>query len=218
MKLKKKTKRFLILILLVLIVCGGFFIYKNFSTSSPTKVKNVDSIKEYGYNLKSTHPEEYKKMFAELKEILKADKVDEEAYAKKMSQMFIYDFFSLDYKLVKTDVGGVEFVHTGIKDNFLDNAQNTYYKYLESNIYKNRKQKLPRVTKVEISGIDNTEYSYSFNEDNKEVKENDPKAYQIDLKWSYTNSSFDDYQKKATLILVHYNKKLQIVECKEGTE
>ena len=46
--------------------------------------------------------------------------------------MFVYDFFSLEDKAAKTDVGGVEFVHPSAIANFLLNAEDTYYKYVES--------------------------------------------------------------------------------------
>ncbi len=215
MKLKKKTKRALTFILLVLIIIAGFFIYSKFFASSPTKIKKVDSIPKYGYNLKSTHPDEYKKLFSELKEILSEEKVNEEAYAKKISQMFIYDFFSLDYKVAKTDVGGVEFVNPYVEKNFLDNAQNTYYKYVESNIYGNRDQSLPRVTKPTVDSAEQSSYKYTYIKNNKEIENSDPKAYKVKIKWEYTKSAFDDYQDEGTLVLIHHGKKLEIVELKE---
>ena len=212
MKLKKKTKKALIFILIVIILVGGFFIYKEFFAKSPTKVKKVDSIPGYGYNLKSTHPEEYKKLFNDLKEILKEEDVNKEAYAKKISQMFIYDFFSLDYKVAKTDVGGVEFIYPEIEKNFLENAQSTYYKYLESNIYGNRNQDLPRVTKPKVSNIEQTPFKYTITKDKKDIEQTDPKAYKVEIEWNYTDEEFDDYQKEGTLILINDGKKLQIVE------
>ncbi|MBQ6538769.1 MAG: hypothetical protein IJL76_00635 [Bacilli bacterium] len=218
MKLKKKTKRVLIFLLIVLIVIVGLCIYTKFFSNSPTKVKKVDSIPKYGYNLKSTHPEEYKKLFSELKEILSEESVNKEAYAKKISQMFIYDFFSLDYKVAKTDVGGVEFINPYIEENFLEAAENEYYKYVESNIYGNRDQDLPRVTKPVVDSIDQISYKYTITKNKRDYEQTDQKAYKVVVKWDYTKSSFDDYQKEGTLVLINHGKKLDIVELQEETK
>lgn len=215
MRLKKKTKKALIFILIVIILVGGFFIYKKFFASSPTKIKKVDSIPEYGYNLKSTHPDEYKKMFSELKEILEEENVNKEAYAKKISQMFIYDFFSLDYKVAKTDVGGVEFISPYVEKNFLENAENTYYKYVESNIYGNRDQSLQRVTKPIVDSIDQVTFKYTITKNKKDIEQTDNKAYKVVVSWNYTKSSYADYQKEGTLYLVNRGKKLEIVQLDE---
>lgn len=215
MRLKKKTKRVLIFLLIVLVVIAGLCIYTKYFSGSPTKVKKVDSIPKYGYNLKSTHPDEYKKMFSELKEILSEESVNKEAYAKKISQMFIYDFFSLDYKVAKTDVGGVEFISPYIEENFLEAAQNEYYKYVESNIYGNRKQELPRVTKPVVANIEQVSYRYTITKNKRDVEQTDPKAYKVVVNWDYTKSSFDDYQKEGTIVLVNRGNKLDIVELIE---
>lgn len=218
MKLKKKTKVVLILFLLIIIAVAGYFIYTKYLSSSPTKIKKVDSIPGYGYNLKSSHPEEYKKMFSELKEILSEEKVNKEAYAKKISQMFIYDFFSLDYKVAKTDVGGVEFVSPYVEKNFLEAAENEYYKYVESNIYGKRDQNLPRVTKPSVENIEQNTFKYTITKDKKDVEQTDTNAYKVRLKWSYTKSDFDDYQNEGVLILVNNDKKLEVVELQEINE
>ena len=139
MKLKKGVKRFLIAVVIILVAVLAFFLFKNLDSNQETKeVKVVSKISEYGYTLKDSKTKAYKDMFKDLKEILQKDKVDEEAYVKQISKMFIYDFYSLNDKASKTDIGGTDFVYTEILDNFLLNAQDTYYKYVESNIY-NRK-------------------------------------------------------------------------------
>ena len=118
--------------------------------------------------------------------------------------MFIYDFYSLKDKTAKTDIGGVEFIHPDILENFLQNAQNTYYKYVESNIYNNRNQKLPTVDTIKIEEIKQTSYEYNDTKDEN--------AYEVKVTWTYTDSSFSDYQQEATLIFVHVDKKLCLVE------
>ena len=216
MKLKKGVKKTLISVLLiVLIVIGGIFVYKQFFKKEKTKeIKVVDNISKYGYKLKENKPEKYKKMFGELKEILSKDKVDEEAYVKKISEMFVYDFYSLDDKLAKTDIGGVDFVYSGVMENFLTNAQDTYYKYVESNIYNNRNQQLPRVDEVEVKEIEKVAFDYTTTNEAGEKQElSDPEAYKVKVEWTYTTAAYDKYQSSATLTIVHIDNKLYVVEC-----
>ena len=205
MRLKKKVKRFLWFLLLIILAGGGFYVYKTYYHKEEVKeAKVVNKIDKYGYNLKENKPEEYKKMFEELKEILEADEVDEEAYVKKISEMFVYDFYSLDYKSAKTDIGGVDFVYSEVLPNFLENAEDTYYKYVESNIYNNRKQTLPRVTNIEVGEVTQEGYEY--------LKESDSEAYKVPVTWEYTDDAFDKYQKEATLYFIHDDIKLSLVE------
>ncbi len=205
MKMKKRVKKILIAILLITVVVLGYLSYKQFFGEKEVKeVKVVNEIKKYGYKLKDNKPAAYKKMFGELKEILEADKVDEEAYAKKISEMFVYDFYSLKDKVSKTDIGGVDFVHPDALANFLTNAQDTYYKYVENNIYGNRKQSLPVVTNISIDNVKQEAFEYG--------DKSDDKAYFVDVSWSYSDSQFSDNQSKATLIFVHDDIKLYLVE------
>jgi len=208
MKLKKKVKRFLIIIVILLIIAAGgvgaLIYFKNQKTPEVPEVKIVNEVDKYDYKLKENKTSTYKKMFEELKKILKEEKVDEEAYAKKVAEMFIYDFYSLNDKAAKTDIGGVDFVYSGVLENFLQNAQDTYYKYVESNIYNERKQSLPVVTNITINGIEQKEFAYG--------DQTDPAAYVINVSWSYTDDQFANYQKSATLVLIHDDIKLSIVE------
>ncbi|MCI8460716.1 MAG: hypothetical protein HFE81_04895 [Bacilli bacterium] len=205
MKLKKKAKRAIILILIVVAIIAGLVIYKKSNNKDTIKeAKVVNEIKKYGYQLKDNKPKKYQDMFSELKEILTAKKVDEEAYVKKITEMFIYDFYSLNDKAAKTDVGGIDFVNSEIAENFLQNAENTYYKYVESNIYNNRKQSLPTVSEVKIESVEQEEYAYG--------EKTDEEAYHVTASWSYTDDNFSDYQKNAELIFVHDGIKLVLVE------
>ena len=119
-------------------------------------------------------------------------------------EMYIYDFYSLDDKSAKTDVGGVDFVYPPILQNYLQNAEDTYYKYVESNIYENRVQKLPIVNEITIEKVEKIPFAYG--------EKNDEEAYQVEVSWNYTDRDFDDYQKGATLIFIHDDIKLCLVE------
>ena len=211
MRLKKKIKRAILIILLLAIMTIGFLAYLKYYKTDVKTVKTIDKIKGYGYVLKESKPKKYKEMFYELKD-------------KQISKMFIYDFYSLDDKLAKTDVGGLDFVYPTVLENFMLNAESTYYKYLESNVYKNRKQKLPVVTNIKIEDITQEEFEYTKIIDNvdkskvEEENELDEKAYIVDITWDYTSPSFDDYQKEATLTIVHKGKKLYIAELTNPKE
>ena len=207
MKLKKKVKRFLIILLIVIVAAvGGFVFYEMTNTSKVTtkKATVLNEIKEYGYTLKSNKSKAYKKEFANLATILNSDSVDEEAYLKSITKLFILDFYTLSDKVANTDVCGVDFIHTDAKTNFLEKAEDTIYKYVENNMYGGRHQSLPTVKNVTIDNIQNVSFTL-----NKEV---DSKAYQVTVSWTYTEEN--DYQNKATLTFAHEGKKLSLVEMK----
>lgn len=204
MKLKKKAKIIIALSVIILLV-GGFGVYKVFFAKDQVKeTKILKTIDKYGYTLKDNKSKRYHELFIELDKILSKDPVDEEAYAKQITTMFIYDFYTLNDKTAKTDVGGTEFVYSSSLDNFLENAEDTFYKYVESNIYNQRTQKLPTVDKITIDSIEKTSYEYE--------KETDEDAYEVKVSWTYTDDEFDDYQKEATLIFVHEDIKLSLAE------
>lgn len=208
MKLRKKPKRILIsIITIIILVISAFVIYKMFFAKNEVQeTKILHTIKKYGYTLKDSKSDKYKKMFYELEKILKEDPVNEEKYVKKITQMFIYDFYSLSDKTAKTDVGGTDFIYSEILDNFLENAEDTYYKYVESDIYNQRKQKLPTVDKITIESCEETSFAYN--------EETDEKAYEVKVSWTYTDDSFKDYQNEATLVFIHNDIRLDLVELK----
>lgn len=206
MKLKKKVKRAIIVIVVIAIIAlAGLYLYK--SQKKPTTVKDVkviNKIEKYGYSLKENKPSTYKTLFEDLEKILNETPVDEEKYVSKISEMFVYDFYSLADKDAKTDIGGVEFVYPEILDNFLQNAQNTYYKYIESNIYNERKQSLPVVSNIQVLGVEKAPFAYG--------DKTDENAYKVNMAWSYTDNQFSSYQKGANLIFIHDGEKLYLVE------
>lgn len=203
MRLKKGAK-IAIVVVLLLVVVGGLIWYFNFRDGKEKVevAKVVNEISEYGYQLKDNKSEAYKKLFQELKEVLESDSIDEEAYAKLISQMFIMDFYTLDDKVAKTDVGGADFVHSEEREDFLEQAMDTVYKYVESNLYGDRKQELPTVKEVVVDQIETIEFDY--------LDQTDANAYQVSVSWDYKKDL--GYETEATLIIVHEGNKLSIVE------
>lgn len=205
-KIKRKPKKLLIIIILAIILIaagiGSYFIFFDKETVKETKV--LSKIDNYGYELKSNKSKAYKKLFKELETVLSGD-VDEKKYAKTITKMFIVDFYSLGDRTAKTDVGGVDFVHESALENFILNAEDTFYKYVESNIYGDRKQDLPIVDTITIDSIETTQYSY--------LETIDENAYKVSASWTYKDAKVaSGYQTEATFIFVHDDKKLVLVE------
>ena len=208
MKLKKKPKMILIAIITVIAVVAIAFVAvtvakKLGNDDKVEKVKVLKSIDAYGYHLKDNKDKKYKTMFEELEKILTEKEVSDDEYVKKITEMFIYDFYSLNDKTAKTDVGGVDFVLPAGLENFLVNAEDTYYKYVESNIYGERKQSLPMVDTITISSATETEYVYNGKKYN---------AYEVKATWTYTDEKFASYQNNATLIFVKEDIKYYLAE------
>ena len=209
MKLKKKAKRLIVILLIIIVILlGVLFLNDKFLNKGNVKeTKIVNKIDKYGYNLKDSKTKKYNKIFEELKKILSKDEVDEEEYVKKISEMFIYDFYSLNDKTAKTDIGGVDFVYSGALENFLLKSEDTYYKYVESNIYGNRNQSLPTVKEIEITNVNQEVFAYG--------DKTDEKAYIVDATWSYTEEEFSKYQTSAKLVFIHDGDKLSLVELQK---
>lgn len=203
MKLKKGVKKIIGIILLLIVIIGILYLcFHQKEEKKAQEVKVVSEISEYGYQLKENKSKQYQKLFSELSNVLKEAEVDEEKYAELISKMFIMDLYTLNDKAAKTDVGGVEFVHSGEREDYIQKAMDTVYKYVESNVYGDRKQKLPVVKEVTVESFEKTHFSYGDTTDDE--------AYQVKLSWTYQEDM--GYEKEATLILVHEDKKLSIVE------
>lgn len=207
--MKKKIK-IIILTLLIIIIIGlimGIIIYfkKDDDSSRKEETNILKEIKEYGYKLEDSKTPLYKQLFEQLHELLSKEEINEEEYAILVSKLFIADFYDLNSKINNNDVGGIQFIHSEIKDNFILKATETLYKYVENNLYGDRKQKLPSVAEVTLIDIETVTYKYNDKEDKE--------AYKLILSWEYKEDL--GYQKECTMFLVHEGKKLSIVEIKE---
>ena len=203
MKKRKKNKndssKFIILLVIVLIAIGVVIFFQN--KKELVVVNVVEEIEDYNYYLTDNATRLYKKYYKELEEELKDNKIDEDNYAKLVSKLFLIDYYTLDNKVTNKDIGGVQFIHTELKDSFIDKSINTVYKYVKSNLYGNRKQKLPEVNDVEIINIDHIKYNNKLKDDS---------GYKITTKISYVKDY--EYPTDVTLYLIHENNKLVIVE------
>lgn len=210
MKKLNKKRIALCSIALILLIVVLIFVVINLKNKKDKPDDNQnkvqEEIKDYGYVLLENETNLYKQYFKELIEVLNNEKLDEKSYASSIVKLFISDFYDLNSKITKNDVGGLQFVYEKIQDNFVINAKDTIYKYVENNLSGDRVQKLPGVKSVQISSVESTKFTYNA--------ENitDENAYEVKASWEYNEDL--GYQKEATFTLMHVDKKLVIVELK----
>ena len=203
MKKKSKLKKLLIiLIILVIIAIIGILVYNFFFKNNEEEVKVIKSIPEYGYDLRENETKLYKDEFEKLDDILSKNDVDYEEYAKEIAKLFIIDFYTLSNKQSKNDIGGTDFIKESMRDNFIEEARSTFYRYIEV-LSDNRNQDLPEVSEIKSVEIEDTSFTYS----DDTVDDN---AYRVTISWDYKEDF--GYETKANMIIVKEDKKLYIVE------
>ena len=203
MKKKSKLKKLLIiLIILVIIAIIGILVYNFFFKNKEEEVKVIKSIPEYGYDLRENETKLYKDEFEKLDDILSKNDVDYEEYAKEIAKLFILDFYTLSNKQSKNDIGGTDFIKESMRDNFIEEARSTFYRYLEVES-DDRNQDLPEVSEIKSVKIEDTSFTYS----DDTVDDN---AYRVTISWDYKEDF--GYETKANMIIVREDNKLYIVE------
>lgn len=204
-----KNKKILIYILIAVLVLGlGFLGYKKLfpkkEDPEALKIKPLDNIVKYEYSLFKNKSDLYKEYFEELKVVLNEKDMKEEDYAKTISKLFASDFYSLEEKLTNNDIGGLDFIHPEIKDNFVLKASDTLYRHVESNIKGDRKQELPKVASIEVKTAQ------------KQLVEagsvKDQNGYVVNVSVNYEKDL--GFPKNVQLKLVHKDIKLFIIEVK----
>lgn len=207
-KIKKDNIFILILVIvLVALIISLVFMAKGILKKEKGTVREtqiVDKMDDYGYYLTDHNTKYYNELYDELKKVLSENPVDEEKYAKLIAQLFTVDFYDLNSKLSKSDVGGTQFIAEDYKDIFIKTANDIdgIYYYVKSDLYGDRKQELPVVVNAEVVSLKNTSFKYD--------KINDDKAYIVDINLTYEKDL--GYQKSVSLTIVHNDKKLEIVE------
>ncbi|MCI7559363.1 MAG: hypothetical protein MSS76_04525 [Clostridium sp.] len=162
---KNKGRGVIVIFIIVGIILFGYLGYRvknDFFKGSERK--KLDSIELYGYTLSKNDTEIYKTYFKELSKVLNEKTIDYTEYAKLISKLFVIDLYTLDNKLASTDIGGLEFLHKYLKDNFKENMGSTLYNFVESNIDGKRTQELPIVKDVNVSDVFETKYTYNKTE------------------------------------------------------
>lgn len=163
----------------------------------------TSEIAGYGITLDEDDTELYKTEFDALKGNLESGNIDYTEYAKSVAKLFIIDLYTIDNKTNKYDVGGLEFVHEGAKENFITNVTDTIYKYVEDNSKKTRKQDLPIVSGITVESIE--ESTFTIKSTNQTYN-----SYKVKLIWNYTNDL--GYDTKCEVVVINDNSKLYVVE------
>ena len=201
-RIKYKKIIILIVVILFLILCFCIKDIIGVLNSNIEQVEILSNIEGYDYSLNENDSEYFKEKFMLLKDELK-EEYDEEKYASLISELFVIDFYSLDNSLNKNDIGGIQFVYKDYQEDFKKSAKNSVYKYVENNIYKDRKQELPVVKSTEIKSIEQQKISFSNDiVDNKTYVVNVLVEYEKDL----------DYPTEVELTIIHSNNKLEIAK------
>ncbi|MDD6879640.1 MAG: hypothetical protein PUD59_05420 [bacterium] len=208
-KEKKNNKKKLIIAILFVLIAGGILIIKNKildNNSNITQIKTIDNISDYDYTLSNNSTAYQKTLFKELKLILNSKEINDEEYAKKIAQLFTADLFTLNTKLTSSDIGGTQYVYRDFQDDYVSIAQSSLYSSVKSNIYGDRKQELPEVTKVTVD--DTTKETFKYG--NKVFEE----AYAITLHISYKKEL--GYPEKYKVTIIKNEKNMEIVKASEN--
>jgi len=203
MKKKNKIniKRVAILVLIVIAIICLILWLVNKNKVVEVNVSTTDNMSSYGYSLPDNATDYYKSLYKELQTNLNGTQVNEEEYARSVAKLFLTDFFTLSNKVMKSDIGGKQFVYSSYQEDFMKYAKESIYSNVQSNLDGNRKQDLPKVKDIEITKLSNEKYTYQKNTDDK--------AYDIIATITYEKDM--GYQKSAELIIIHTDKKLEIV-------
>ncbi len=200
-KQKQNNRKVLIIFLAVGIILGLFYLKSRRTLQVVTVISEIGN---YDYYLESNATRIYKKYYSELEKELEDNKIDEKNYASLVAKLFVIDYYTLNNKITNKNIGGIQFIHSGLKDKFINESSNTMYKYIKNNLYGNRKQKLPEVNNVEIKSI--TEIKYNNN------GYQDDMGYQVIVNIGYVKNY--DYPETVELTLIHEENRLSIVEIK----
>lgn len=203
----KKSYRITLFILLILILiiggsCGYYYFFYKKEEQPPTinEVKITNNIENYGYTLEDRDTELFKEKFEELQQLLK-EEYEKEEYLKLVSQLFIIDLYTINNKISRYDIGGLEYVYNAALPSFKSVVESSIYKTVENNIDGKRTQNLPEVASIEVN--ETSEMTYQM-PDESEVS-----GYRVKMTWAYKEDL--GYDTEGVLILIPDNNKLAVV-------
>ncbi len=210
MQKKYKIGLIIITILIVLITFIDVlkvFVFNSNETTPHNSTKIILNLKDFGYTLDNRDSSLMQAEFETLMTNLKSSEINYEEYAESLSKLFIIDFYTLDNKINKYDVGGLEYILSDKKEMFQNKAMDTIYKDIIDNTYNDRKQSLPIISNVNI--LETTEDQITLNDTPTD-------CYKVKLEFSYEKDL--GYDTKATIYLVRNNEKLEIALYKPTIE
>lgn len=210
--MKKRYKIFLWLIVYFILAAIAFYVYFNYIKSRQVEslppvneVKVTNVIDKYGYTLEDRDTDLFKEKFDNLKELLELESYDKEEYIKLVSELFIIDFYTIDNKISRYDVGGLEYVYNEAISSFKSVAENSIYKKVENNLDDTRTQSLPVVSQIAVDTIEKTNYIMP--------DESTREGYTVKLHWSYVTDL--GYDTSGVLILIPDGNKYGVVFYKQ---
>lgn len=201
-----KPKNIVLIIVGILIIATIFLLVKEILGKIPEEGKDVtivEKIEDYNYYLENRDNKIYQDEFKNLKINLTGTEVNYEEYAKSIAKMFIVDFYTLENKITKYDIGGLDFLLSDNIQNFKLKASDTIYKYIKDNSDGKRVQSLPTVGQIEVNNLSSS--IFKINDDSYD-------SYIIELNWEYTQN--EEYDTSAILTIINKDNKLYVVEEK----
>ena len=205
--MKKKYKVLLIVIIVLVLVAAGlagyfFFFYEKPTEETPVNdVQIKNTIDTYGYNLDDRDSAIFEEKFNELKDLLNVEGYDVQEYVSLVSQLFIIDLYTINNKISRYDVGGLEYVYPDAVTSFQTVAENSIYRTVENNLDGTRTQELPEVSSITVASIKTT----TFTMPDETVVD----GYGVQISWEYVEDlGYDD---AATLILIPSGEKYGVV-------
>ena len=210
--MRKRYKIGLIVIGVLLVLVIGVGVLKIFFSKEEKKVDAnvsnvISNISDYGYTLDDRDTDYMKETFYELEDILNADTVDYTSYANTLAKLFVIDFYTLDNKINKYDVGSLEYILSSKVDMFRQKAVDTVYRDIIDNTYRNRVQDLPEITNVTILNTENT----TFTLDDEEME-----AIKVTMNYEYEEDL--GYDTEGTIYFVREANKLSVASYQPGVE
>lgn len=205
MKKINKVQKVIGFIMLLLIISMVVYVVLILLPNKKTNMSPDDTIK-FGYTSYKRDTKLYKDTFDSLGKVLDKEPIDYEEYAKYLSELFIIDFYTLDNKNDKNDIGGIQFIYDDLKDNFILNASDTVYKYIK-NITSSKNRQLPVVSKINVSDISENTYK---------IENTEYSSYIVTLDWSYEKDY--GYETSTKITLIKKDNKIFIVEKVSNNE
>lgn len=203
--MRKRYKIFLSIIITLVILLLSFVVYMKHFRNSETKEANksniVHNIENYGYTLDDRDTELMKNEFHSLEAILNEEEIDYEKYAQSLSKLFIIDLFTINNKINKYDIGGLEYIYSSEQIKFKDIVLDTIYMDVLDNTYHSRNQKLPEVKTVNVLETNKS----SYQKDGGAVE-----SIIVTVAWEYVEDF--GYDNKANITLISDNNQLYVVE------
>ncbi len=202
MRRRYKVGLIVISVLLVGVIALGVFKIFHSSEEEKTDVNVtsvISNINDYGYTLDDRDSDYMKEVFQELEDILNATEVDYQAYADALAKLFVIDFYTLNNKINKYDVGSLEYILSSSVDTFRQKAQDTIYRDILDNTYRDRIQDLPEITNVTILNTEETTYT---------LNEEEVNAIKVEMNYEYKEDL--GYDTEGTIYFVRNGNKLEV--------